>query len=111
MVSVGVRELKNRTSQIIRAVHKNRAEYVVTVQGRPAAIIVPIELNGDDWEDFVIANHPYFVERRRKAREAIARGEVVTLEEAFANLEKRKRPMRKRKKTVNGSPRRARTPG
>ena len=91
VVSVGVRELKDRTSQIIRAVRQGRAEYVVTVQGRPVAVIVPVETNGDDWEDDLIVNHPYFVERLRKAREAIARSEAVTHQEILADLEQRKR--------------------
>ena len=94
MVSVGVRELKDRASQIIRAVRQDRAKYVILVQGKPAAIIVPVESNGhesDDWEDELIANHPYFVARRRKARKVIARGEGVSHEVIVADLEKRQR--------------------
>ena len=42
MPEVGVRELKNRTSEIVRAVREGRAEYVITYRGRPAARLVPI---------------------------------------------------------------------
>ena len=48
MPEIGVRELKNRVSEIIRAVREARVEYVITYRGRPAARIVPItdEENG-----------------------------------------------------------------
>jgi prevent-host-death family protein len=42
MPEVGVRELKNHTSQIVRAVREARAEYVITYRGRPVARLLPI---------------------------------------------------------------------
>jgi len=46
MVRVGVRELKNRATAIIRNVRENRAEYVVTHRGRPVAVLLPID---EEW--------------------------------------------------------------
>lgn len=43
MPQVGVRQLKNDASEIIRAVREERAEYVVTLRGRPVAFIVPVD--------------------------------------------------------------------
>jgi prevent-host-death family protein len=43
MKSVGVRELKNRATQIVREVRVNRAEYIVTVGGEPVAVLKPYE--------------------------------------------------------------------
>ena len=43
MARVGVRELKNRTTEIIRDVRENQAEYVVTYHGRPIAVLLPID--------------------------------------------------------------------
>jgi prevent-host-death family protein len=43
MPQVGIRELKNDASEIIRAVREERAEYVVTLRGRPVAFIIPID--------------------------------------------------------------------
>lgn len=43
MPRVGVRELKNETSEIIRAVREDRAEYVVTHHGRPVAMLLPVD--------------------------------------------------------------------
>jgi len=43
MSLIGVRELRERTSEVIRRVREERAEYVVTYQGRPVAAILPLD--------------------------------------------------------------------
>ncbi len=43
MARVGVRELKNRATEIIRNVRENQAEYVVTYHGRPVAVLLPVD--------------------------------------------------------------------
>jgi prevent-host-death family protein len=40
--TIGVRELKNRTSRVIRAVSEEMTDYVVTLRGEPAAILRPL---------------------------------------------------------------------
>ena len=45
MPQVGIRELKNETSEIIRAVREEQAEYIVTYRGRPVAVILPLDEN------------------------------------------------------------------
>jgi prevent-host-death family protein len=39
--TIGVRDLKNRTTLIVRAVRAGEAEYIVTVRGAPVAVIRP----------------------------------------------------------------------
>ena len=51
MPQVGIRELKNDASEIIRAVREERAEYVVTLRGRPVAFIVPVDEARQEAED------------------------------------------------------------
>ena len=48
MAEVGVRELKNRASEIIRAVREERVEYVITYRGKPVARLVPVTAEEDD---------------------------------------------------------------
>lgn len=48
MPRVGVRDLKNRTTEIIRNVRENRVEYVVTYRGRPVAVLLPVS---EDWPE------------------------------------------------------------
>jgi prevent-host-death family protein len=44
MPQVGIRELKNETSEILRAVREEKAEYVVTHRGKPVAVILPLNV-------------------------------------------------------------------
>jgi prevent-host-death family protein len=47
---VGVRELKNQTSRVIRAVREEMAEYVITLHGEPVAVLRPLtEKDRDQW--------------------------------------------------------------
>jgi prevent-host-death family protein len=43
MPLIGVRELRNRTSEVLRQVREEGAEYVVTYQGRPIAVLLPVD--------------------------------------------------------------------
>jgi prevent-host-death family protein len=38
-VTIGVRDLKNRTSEIVRDVYEREAEYIVTLRGEPVAVL------------------------------------------------------------------------
>ncbi len=39
---IGVRELKNHTSRVLRTIREEMAEYVVTLRGEPIALIRPL---------------------------------------------------------------------
>ena len=43
MDQIGIRELRDRASEILRRVREDKTQYVVTFQGRPMALIVPID--------------------------------------------------------------------
>ena len=43
MSLIGVRELRQKTSEVIRKVREQGAEYVITYQGRPVAILLPLD--------------------------------------------------------------------
>ncbi|HEY7213666.1 MAG TPA: type II toxin-antitoxin system prevent-host-death family antitoxin [Thermoanaerobaculia bacterium] len=38
---IGVQDLKNRASKIVREVHEREAEFVVTLRGEPVAVLRP----------------------------------------------------------------------
>jgi len=42
MAIIGVRELRARTAEILRKIRQERAEYVVTQQGKPVALLLPV---------------------------------------------------------------------
>jgi len=56
---IGIRELKSRASEVVRAVKEERARYVITQRGKPAALIIPLDAappdkSGDEvWERLV----------------------------------------------------------
>ena len=53
---IGIRELKSRASEVVRAVKEQRARYVVTQRGVPVAAIIPMDAvlpekkEEDGWE-------------------------------------------------------------
>ena len=64
MGEIGVRELKARASEIVRAVRDARARYLVTYRGRPVGVLMPLaeaerepvsatDRPGDAWTELV----------------------------------------------------------
>jgi prevent-host-death family protein len=47
MQEVGVRELKNQATEILREVREQQAEYIVTYRGKPVAVILPLNKMDD----------------------------------------------------------------
>ncbi len=40
---IGVRELKEQATRILQRVREEKAEYIITYQGRPIAILMPVD--------------------------------------------------------------------
>ncbi len=47
MPKIGVRELKEQATAVVRSVREEGAEYVITLRGEPVAMILPIEQAGE----------------------------------------------------------------
>jgi prevent-host-death family protein len=60
-----VRELKNKTSEILKLAEKE--EVVITSRGKPTAIVKGI--SEEDFEDYLLENNPRFLNALEKARE------------------------------------------
>lgn len=45
---IGVRDLKNKASEIVRDVHERKEEYIVTVRGEPVAMLRPLSKDSGD---------------------------------------------------------------
>jgi prevent-host-death family protein len=43
MPNVGVKELKDQATEILRTVREQQAQYIVTYHGRPVAVILPVD--------------------------------------------------------------------
>ncbi len=93
MTAVKVTDLKDRATQIMRDVERGR-EYVVTKRGRPIAVILPTA--ADELEDWVLANHPEAVRRRREAEARIAAGDFARAADLRRLLRPRGRTLARR---------------
>ncbi|PIW20811.1 MAG: hypothetical protein COY47_04775 [Chloroflexi bacterium CG_4_10_14_0_8_um_filter_57_5] len=67
-IEIGIRELKTRASEVVRAVKEQRARYVITQRGKPAALIIPLDA------DYDRAKADEVWARLEKLREEIGKG-------------------------------------
>ena len=65
---IGIRELKTRASEVVRAVKERRARYIITRHGKPAALIIPLDAETKKTD----ADEVW--ERLEKIREELAKG-------------------------------------
>jgi antitoxin YefM len=76
-MAIGIRELKNRASEILRGVEEQKNHIVVTRHGRPSALILPID--SAEAEDYVLSHAPEIVASLREADTDLRRGNTVSL--------------------------------
>jgi prevent-host-death family protein len=43
MPTIGVRKLREQTSEVLRQVREAQAEYIITYQGKPVALLLPVQ--------------------------------------------------------------------
>ena len=92
MKKVALSEVKDDLSRFLHVAE--REEIVITRHGRPAGILIGFE-SEDDWFDYQLENDPRFLARIEAARESLAQGRGVRLEDLHAKL--RRAPRRARK--------------
>ncbi len=77
MTKASLSEIKNNLSEFI---HRSGSEdIVVTIHGRPAAVIIGFE-DEDDWLDWLLLHDAAFMERMAESMRQYQRGEYVTLD-------------------------------
>ena len=74
---VPLSEIKNILSKFIRKAGSE--DIVVTIHGRPAAVIIGFE-DEDDWLDWLLLHDEAFMERMAESMRQYHRGEFVTLD-------------------------------
>ena len=85
MKFVNVRELKNKTSSVLRYTEEGE-DVIVTSRGKPHAVIH--HLSEDDIEDYILLNHPEFKKKLKKAYEEYLAGETVDIDKLIEKAEK-----------------------
>ena len=78
IVKVPLSEVKDNFSEFIRRARKE--EIVVTIHGRPAAVIIGFE-EEDDWLEYRLLNDETFLARVAQSRRQYQEGKYKKLEE------------------------------
>lgn len=78
-MAIGIRELKNRATEVLRAIEERRSGIVVTRRGRPTALILSID--SPEAEDYVLSHAPEIVDSLREADDDLRAGRTTTLSE------------------------------
>lgn len=84
---VNVRQLHNKTSEILAAT-KRDDPVIVTRYGKPVAVINRLE--AEELEDFVLLNHPRFKEALDEARADLSEGRMTDLDRLIATTGKKR---------------------
>lgn len=71
-------KVKDDFSRYLRLASEN--EILITRHGRPAGVLIGFA-DEEAWVDYQIENHPEFIERIARAREALRAGRGTRLEE------------------------------
>jgi PHD/YefM family antitoxin component YafN of YafNO toxin-antitoxin module len=85
MSTIGVRELARHASSIINDIERNKEPALITRRGRPVVYMLPVD--SAEFEDFVLAHAPQFVEGLAAADDELAGGETVSLADVRTELE------------------------
>lgn len=85
MSTIGVRDLARHASSIISDLEQTREPALITRRGRPVAYMLPVD--SEQFEDFVLAHAPDFVDGMAAADAELAAGETTSLAEARRQLE------------------------
>lgn len=88
MKKVPVNELKDDLSRYLHEAEKE--EIVITRHGKPAGVLIGFA-SEDEWFEYRLENDPRFVARIARARDSIASGKRLALEDL-----KESRPRRKK---------------
>lgn len=78
MTKMPLSEVKDNFSEIIKKAGKE--DVVVTIHGRPAAVIIGFE-DEDDWMEYRLLNNDEFLARIAESRQQYQEGKYKTLEE------------------------------
>lgn len=86
MKFANVRELKNKTSEILRKAEKEAI--IITSNGKPRALITAI--SEEDFEDYLLEKSPKLIEALEEARREYRVKGGISLDDYLTSREKRR---------------------
>lgn len=84
MTTVGIRDLGRNPSEVVDEVTRTGRPAIVTRNGRPVAVMLPI--SEEDLEDYILANAPVFVRARNDADRDFAEHRTRSLRDSLAEM-------------------------
>lgn len=84
MKFANVRELKNKTSEILRQAEKEAV--IITSRGKPRAVVTA--LSEEDFEDYLLERTPDLIDILAEAREEYRTQGGITIEEYLSKRQK-----------------------
>ncbi len=87
MVTVSIRDLGRRPSQVVDEVVRTGRPAIITRHGRPVTAMVAV--HPDELEDFVLAHAPEFARSRHDADADLRAGRARGADEVFAELDRK----------------------
>jgi prevent-host-death family protein len=94
MPVVNIRQLARSTGQVIGRVTRTKRPAIVTKHGRPVAVVAA--LDPSTLEDWILANAAASLRAMRDSERDLAAGRIVPLEQALAELPRRRARTRRR---------------
>lgn len=91
MTPVPLADVKTHLSDYVGRVHDHHERVVVTVHGRPSAVLIAVEDLEALEETVAVLSDPETMRRLAQSDAELARGEVVGEDELAAAMEARKR--------------------
>ena len=83
---IGTHELRTKLTDLLKDLHKEGGEVVITSQGKPSAVLMDVELYLELQETLRDLSEPGFVEELNKAVEEAEQGKGTPAEEVFKKL-------------------------
>ena len=83
---VGTHELRTKLSELLKELHKQGGEVVITRQGKPAAILMDVELYLELQETLQDLSEPGFLEELNQAIEEVEQGKGIPADKVFKKL-------------------------
>lgn len=82
MKFINVSELKSKTSEVLKMAQER--DVIVISHNKPVAIIR--HFNEDEFEDYVLMNHPDFLEKMEKAYQDAQLGKTIDINDYITSL-------------------------
>ena len=95
MANIGIRELKNQATEILRTVREESVEYIVTYRGEPVALLLPLDKTAQQFQNVENINRPKpsqaLLAELEELRQRIGKAWKTKLTAAEAVAEQRRR--------------------